>query len=832
MKDIRYALRVLARAPLLTIVVVLSLGLGIGANTAIFSLLHQMVLRSLPVEEPERLVLLQSPADFKGGRNSTDNSGGMESIFSYRMYRELAKRTEAVTGIAGFRMLSANMSYRNQTVDGNVMVVSGNYFPVLGVNAFMGRAISPQDDVHGAGNPVVVLSHGYWANRLGARRDVLNQSLKVNGNVFTIVGVSPKGFTGTTLGNSPDVFVPLSFKSDMTPGWNGTDRWNDYWVYVFARLKPGVTKVQAEAALNIPYHGLVDVQANEMKSSMPAADIARFRQSKLSLAEGRQGASSTRDEARVPLLILMASTVFVLLIAIANTANLLLARSAQRRKELAIRTALGAGRGSIMRQVLAEAMALAVAGGIAGIIFALWTVNFMVASTGDGRPSEDLTAQLDWRALLFAVGVSLLTGLLCGLYPAWESARTSVAGVLKDQAANVSAGLGAARVRKALVCGQVTVSALLLIPTGLFLKSLVNLTRVDLGINTENVLTFHISPELNGYKPAQSRTLFERAEEQLAAIPGVTGVSSALVPLIAGSNWGNSLDVEGYSRDPKADTHSMFNIVNSGYFGKMGVPLIAGREFTDRDTLAGQKVAVVNEQWAKHFFGNQNPIGRKFGMSGSKLDIEIVGVAKDTHYSSVKQKPPRLYYTPWRQSDDIGTMSFYVRSALPEKQIAPQVRRVMKSLDADLPLEDLRTLDEQVSRNIRGDRVLLQLAAAFAILATLLAMLGLYGVMAYNVTRRTREIGIRLALGAPSGGIRSMVMRELLFVLVSGLIVGVPAALALAKLTESQLFGVKSFDPIVVTGAMAALTLAAIAAGYPPARRATRIDPMVALRYE
>jgi putative ABC transport system permease protein len=829
MSDFRFALRMLARSPLLTAVVILSLGLGVGANTAVFSFLHQVVLRSLPVERPGELVMLTAPGEFKSGRSTTDNAGGMDSIFSYPTFRGLEKQTQ---GVAGFRMLGANLAYRNQTIDGSAMVVSGRYFSLLGVKSWMGRLITSDDDFHGKGRPVVVLSHAYWQNRLGAQPEVLNQPLRVNGHVFTIVGVASKGFTGTTWGNQPDVFVPLCFKPLMTPTWNGTERWDEYWLYLFARLRPGVSREKAEAALNTTYRGLVEEQANSTQKDWPPDQLARFRQSKLSLIEASQGQSESRKEARTPILILMGATALVLLIAVANTANVLLARAAQRKKELAIRTALGAGRGRLMKQVLTEAVLLALAGGAAGLLFASWTIRFLVLALSDGTIPEDLTTQIEWPVLAFALGISVASGLLCGAYPAWEAARSSMAEVLKDQSGSVSGTLRAARIRKALVCMQVMVSALLLIPTGLFLKSVVNLIRVDLGIDQENLITFRISPELNGYKPAQSRALFERAEEQLAAIPGVRNISTSMVPLIAGSNWGNTLTVEGYSRDPKADRNSMLNVIGPGFFGKMGVPLINGREFTERDTGAGRKVAIVNENFARHFFQDRNPIGRKFAAGGDTLDIEIVGVVKDTHYAGVKQKPPRLYYTPWRQSDDIGEISFYVRTALAPEQMMPQVRRVMRTLDPDLPLEGLRTFKEQVGRSLRGDRVIMQLSIAFSTIATLLAMLGLYGVMAYSVTRRTREIGIRIAMGASTMSIRSMVMRELLLILGVGLALGIPGAVALARLAESQLFGVESFDAVVVAGASLALSAAALAAGYIPARRATQVNPIAALRYE
>jgi putative ABC transport system permease protein len=829
----RYASRALFKTPVVTAVVILSLGLGIGANTAIFSLMYQMVLRSLPVQEPERLVVLNAPGEFKSGRQSSSNAGGMDHIFSYRAFRELEKHPQGVEGVAAFRSLGSNLAFGTQTISGSTMVVSGDYFPVLGVQPVIGRLLTREDDVHGAGNPVAVLGYGYWKDRLGGRQDALNQPIRINGNVFTVVGVLPRTFTSTVLGEEPHAFVPLSFKASMTPGWDGRDNYADYWLYLFARLQRGASMQQAEAALNTVYSGIVEDHAKTIRDR-DAKFIDRYRQSRLKLIDGYQGQSTMREQSKVPLFTLMAATGLVLLIAMANAANLLLARSAQRRKELAIRASLGASRGELMIQSLTEALLLSVAGGVAGIIIAQWTVSVLIARIGgqDG-PSYAIAAQLDWPVLLFSALVAIAIGLLFGLYPAWDAARTQPGTTLKEAASHTTGGQGSARVRKVLVGAQVMISAVLLIPTGLFLKSLVNLLHVDLGLRTENVITFGIAPELNGYKPEQSRTAFTRMEEELAAIPGVRSVTAAMVPFIAGSNWGNSLTVEGYATGPDSDSHSNFNIVGAGFLSKMGIPLMAGREFTDADVQGGPKVAVVNESFARHFFGDKNPIGRKFtqGWGDVKPDIEIVGVMKDAKYASVKQITPKMYYVPWKQRD-IGEMSFYVRTALPTSQIMPQIRRVIGGIDRDLPLEGLRTLDDQVALNIRADRMVLELAGAFAIVATLLAMLGLYGVMAYSVTRRTREFGIRLALGSGPGRIRVMVMRELLFILAGGLALGVPAALALSRFTESQLFGVKSFDAGVLLIAVAALLVASLAAAYLPARRATRVNPTEALRYE
>jgi predicted permease len=418
------------------------------------------------------------------------------------------------------------------------------------------------------------------------------------------------------------------------------------------------------------------------------------------------------------------------------------------------------------------------------------------------------------------------------LYPAWEAARSSSAVTLKNESGQSSGTAASARVRKVLVCAQVMVSAVLLIPTGLFLKSLVNLMQVDLGMKTENLIGFSVSPALNGYKQEQTHALFERIEGELAAVPGARSVAAALVPLIAGNNWGSDVKIAG-QKDAQANYNARYNEIGPGFFGKMGIPLIAGREFTESDSLAGPKVAVVNETFVKRFLDGRNPVGVQFSAGGGPApDITIVGVVKDSHYSSVKDAAPPLYYRPWRQDKEINGLHFYVRTALPEKQMVPQIRRVMGSLDRDLPLEDLRTLDEQIRMNVQTDRIVLQLAAVFAVLATGLAMLGLYGVMAHSVTRRTREIGIRMALGAEPGKIRSMVLRELLWILIAGLVTGVPAAMLLARYTETQLFGVKARDVMVIAGAVLALTMTAIAAGYLPARRASRVNPLEALRYE
>lgn len=828
MARIRYAIRSLRKAPLLSAVVILSLGLGIGANTAIFSLLHQVVLSALPVPHPEQLVLLKYPGQFKGGSTYDDDSGGEDYIFDWRLFREFEKHTEAAR-VAGFRRFSANIAFARQTMSGSMMLVSGRYFSVLGVRPYVGRLVEPEDDVPGGGNPVAVLDYRYWHDRLGGE-PVLNQTVLVNGQPFTVVGVAPPGFAGTTVGREPSLFLPISFKPKLTEGWDGTERLDSYWIYLVARLNPGVSLAHAETALNGPYHAIAQEIVQNVKQFRKDR-VPLFLNSKLKLVEGSQGHSDFRDFFASALRILMASTALVLLIAVANAANLLLARSAERRKELAVRAAMGAGRGELMGQFLTEALLLSFSGCVVGLGVASAAMKALAASVANDADPFASTG-LDWTVLLFSVGLAMTVGVLVGLYPAWNASRTPVAAVLAEDSAKTSGSRGARRLRMSLVSVQIALSVILLVPTGLFVRSLINLLHVDLGIRTENTIAFTIWPQLNSYGPEKSQQIFGEAEARLAQIPGVQSVASSSVPLIDGSNWGTSFTFAGIPAGAKS-LNSKYDEVGPDFFGKLGIPLITGREIRDTDTAAAPKVTVVNEQFVKSFCGGRNPLGltMQMGKNGTTT-AQIVGVVKNAHYSGVRQEIPPVFYMPWRQDPRLGNITFYLRTALPEAQVAAQIRQTMRTIDRDLPLVDMRTLADQVHHNLRDDEMALRLGAAFAVLATLLAMLGLYGVMANGVARRTREIGIRMALGAAPGRIRTLIMRELVWILAIGLGVGIPAALAGARLTASRLFGVKPNDVTVIAGTAILLAATAAVAAFLPAQKASRVNPLDALRHE
>jgi predicted permease len=829
--NIRLALRGLFKTPFVTTVAVVSLALGIGANTAIFSLFDQLLLRPLPVPEPARLVNLSAPGP-RPGNNSSDKAGPTEAVFSYPMFRDLERLQTAFTGLAAHRRFGANLSYRGQTLSGEGMLVSGSYFSVLGLRPAQGRLFGPDDDRTPGAHALVVLSHDYWRTRFEESAAVLDQTLIVNGQALTIVGVTPPGFHGTTLGSRPEVFVPLSMRAAMVPGWNDFENRRAYWAYLFARLQPDVSLEGAQAAINVPYRAILNEVEVPLQHGLSDQTLARFKGKEIVLSEGARGQSRLHRGARAPLLLLLAVTAFVLLIACANIANLLLARGAGRAGEMAVRLSIGASRGQLIRQLLTESSVLAGLGGLLGLLVAHWTLILILALL-PAQAAAILRAELAPTVLLFVAALALGTGLLFGLFPALESSRPDLVAGLKGHSGQSSGSRVAARLRTSLATAQIALSMALLVSAGLFTRSLAKVTRIDLGLDTNEIVTFAVSPELNRYTPLQSRALFERIEDELGAVPGVTGVAASMVPLISGSNWSNGVSVEGFEAGPDADTDSAFNRVGPGFFRTLGVPLLAGRDFTRADAAGAPKVAIVNEAFTRKFNLGRGAVGKRMRAGlGGKLDIEIIGLVRDAKYSEVKDAVPPQYFEPYRQDEGIGSINFYVRSSLGPEQVFPAVTRRIARLDANLPVEDLRTMNAQVRDNVFIDRMINTLSAAFASLATSLAAVGLYGVLAYTVARRTREIGVRMALGADGRRVRRMVLGEVARMILAGGAIGVAAALGLGRLARSLLFELEGHDPAVLAVSAALLTAIAFGAGYLPALRASRIDPMRALHHE
>lgn len=832
MTNIKLALRTLFKTPFVTVVAIASLALGIGANAAIYSLFDQMLLQPLPVRAPEQLVNLAAPGP-KPGSQSCSNAGDCDVVFSYPMFRDLERMQKVFTGIAGHVGVGVSLSYHGQAQGADGMLVSGSYFPLLGLRPALGRLLSPQDDETIGSNYVTVLSYAYWQSKLGSNPAVIGDQILVNGQSMTIVGVAPEGFDGTTLGTRPFVFVPVSMRGLMIPGWKGFENRSSYWLYLFARLKPGVTIEQARRGLNALYTPIVNDVEVPLQKDMSAQTMAKFKVKQITVEPGPHGQSSLHERTRTPLLFLVGITGIVLLIACANIANLLLARGANRAVEMAVRLALGASRRQLFVQLLTESCVLAALGGLASLVVARWTLQSALAIL-PGDTGAVLHAELHTPILLFAAAMAVGTGLLFGFFPALHSTRPDLVSTIRANTGQLSSARASTRFRTVLVTAQIALSMALLISAGLFIKSLANVSRVDLGIQIDNVVTFGIAPELNGYAPSRSLALFQQTEEALAATPGVTSVAASMVPLLTGSNWGTDVAVEGFQYGPDVDDNARFNEISAGYFHALGVPILTGREFTASDVAGAPKVAIVNEEFARKFNLGRNAIGKSMALDprAKNLDVQIVGLVRNSAYANVKQKPQPLFFTPYRQDTTIGNLNFYVRAARTPEQIVREVPAVIKRLDANLPIGELKTMPQQVRQNVYLDRMISMLSTAFAALATLLAAVGLYGVLAYTVSRRTREIGVRMALGADAARVRRMVLRQVGIMTLVGGGIGLAAALALGKTAQSLLFGLEAHDPLVIAGAAVVLALVALSAGYLPAHRASTVDPIKALRYE
>ena len=828
-QDLRYAFRTLRKSPLFSAVAVLSLALGIGANTAIFTLIHQLILQPLPVRNPEQLVMLAGRGRHYGGNNGRDK-------LSYPMYQDIRGKNQVFSGMFCSHGTTMSLTFEGRTELVAGEVVSGNYFPVLGIGAAIGRVFNASDDLYQGGHPLAVLSYGYWKARFGGDRDIVGRKIIVNGYPLTIIGVSQAGFDGVEPGYAPQIRVPITM-NDVLPR-SDYGRLNDRrfrWVEVFGRLKPGIGIEKAQAGLQPLFHQILEMEVQQQPFAKASPFVKReFLKMSMQVMPGSKGRSNLRDTYAKPLLALMAIVVLVLLIACSNLANLLIARASARQKEIAVRLALGASRGRLVRQLLVESLLLSAAGGALGVGLAVLVDEALIGFLPSGGIPLSLSSTPDFAVLGFTSLVSVLAGVIFGLVPALQSTRPQLANTLKDQAAAVLPG-GSVAFRKTLVVCQVALSLLLMIGAGLFLQSLQHLKGLNPGFEVKNLLSFGVEPTLSRYDVPWTVDYYRRLTDRLKTVPGVESSTVAVIPVLQDNEWDNWVTIEGYTpkQGETPDPHMQY--CSPDFFATLKIPILLGRDFTIKDAAGAPKVGIVNQKFASRYFGGANPLGRHVGMGidpGTKMDIEIVGVAGNTRYESMQEEIPDELYIPYTQTKFVTGMTAYVRTHGDPTGIFNTMRQVVRGVDPGVPMYDLRSLDDQIEISLFVQRMLATLSSVFGSLATSLAALGLYGVMAFMVARRTREIGIRMALGADSSLVVWMVMREVLTLALIGVAIGLSAAWAATRLIQAQLFGIQPTD--LLTMAVAALGIVAVAvlSGYLPARRATTIDPVRALRWE
>ncbi len=832
LQDLRYAVRQLRKSPGFATVAILTLALGIGANTAIFSLLDQALLRSLPVKDVDRLVIL----NYEGS-----NTGRLQSradghfYFSYPMYRDLRDRNSVFSGLIATDWTQVGVQWHNQPDLVAAELVSGNYFDVLGLQPALGRLFVASDDLTPDANPVVVLSFSYWQRRFGTDPGILNQSVVVNGHPFTVVGVAPPGFHSVVMGDTPDVFVPMMMKAEVIPGSKDLEDRRSSWLNIIGKLKPGLRREQAEAGIGPLWSS---IRADELKEIKGGSEKFRdhfVAKSHLSLLDGARGFSPLRGDVQMPLLIVMGMVGLVALMACANVGSLLLVRGAGRIREMSVRYALGAKRKRVVQQLLVEGLLLGFAGGLLGMLLAPRVSGLLINMIWSGGTGDlPFSAKPDLRILLFNCALALFASLLFSLAPAAQFWRPNLAPALKQQ--GMTARSGSLRFRRISVAVQIGLSLMLLVGAGLFVRTLHNLKSLNAGFATDHLLTFEIDPRMAGYEPARTFALYQRVFETLKGLPGVKSVAATNDPELANDTERGNISIAGYAEKPDEDMDVEQPNVSVDYFSTLQIPLLAGRTFTDADSAGSQKVAVVNESFARHFFGDpQQALGHSIGNGGGtkvKTDIAIVGVVKDAKHSSLRDPVMRTVFFPYLQSPEAHAMTFYVRTWQQPESAESTIRRAMQTLDANLVLDTFRTMNEQIDNNLTAERVIALLASGFGVLAALMAAVGLYGVLAYSTTQRTSEIGIRMALGATRGSVVRMVLFEVLWLAGISVLVALPVSLLLMSAVRSQLYGISSSDPLTLCLMTLLVTMVALASAMLPARRAAWVEPMKALRYE